>query len=253
MSSTRLRDLATSAGCALLVVEAAGCRPSTAIVTAEPDGRTDPEKCPPATVVAPKPPPGSSDDRELPQVINAKFTSSERLVLTFSEGLEAPKQINPRQFRLSEGYSMIDYTGNYASAYYYDLAARYGDEQPLVFSSIDQPEPDQLVLTLNRGIPIPICENLQMAQQDAAAAAASPDAGASKSRRGLFLHYTKRGSVGIRDLAGNQLDDFGGEWALHFGTRDKRLAGQQPLVRFDLLIELDCPSGGTFIGPPGPS
>jgi hypothetical protein len=104
MSSTRLRELATSAGCAMLVLEAAGCRPSTAIVTPEPDGRTDPEKCPPATVVAPKPPPGSSDDRELPQVINAKFTSSERLVLTFSEGLEAPKQINPRQFRLSEGY-----------------------------------------------------------------------------------------------------------------------------------------------------
>jgi hypothetical protein len=251
--STRLRELATSAGCCVLVLETAGCRPSTTIVPPEPDGRITEAECPPQTVVAPRPPPGSSDDRDLPQVLHAKFNGSDRVVLTFSEGLEEPKQVNPRQFRLSEGYSMVDYQGTYSSAYYYDLAARYGDNLPLVFAAIDQPEPDQLVLTLNRGIPLPICENIRVAQEDAAAAAATPDAPANKTRRGLFLHYTKRGSVGIRDLAGNQLDDFGGEWALHFGTRDKRLAGQQPLVRFDLLIELECPSADNFVGPPGPS
>lgn len=251
--STRLRELATSAGCCVLVIEAAGCRPSTTIVDPEPTGKTtEPEKCPPPPAVA-KPEPGSSDDREPPHIINAKFNGSDRVVLTFSEKLEAPKQVNPRQFRLSEGYSTVDYAGNYASAYYYDLAARYGDELPLVFAAIEQPEPDQLVLTLNRAMPIPICENIRLAQEDAAAAAASPDAGTAKTRHALFLHYTKRGSVGIRDLASNQLDDFGGEWALHFGTRDKRLSGQQPLVRFDLLIELDCPNGTEFVGPPGPS
>jgi hypothetical protein len=252
--STRLHELATSAGCCMLLLETAGCRPSTTIVTPEPDGRTgEAETCPEPTVTIQKPPPGSSDDREAPRVVSARFTSNDRILLTFSEGVEAPKQVNPRQFRLSEAYSVVDYAGAYASAYYYDLAARYGDEQPLVFASIDQPEPEQLVLMLNRAIPVPICENLELAKQDEAAAAASPDAGASKVRRGLFLHYTKRGSVGIRDLASNQLDDFGGEWALHFGSRDKRMTGQQPLVRFDLLIELDCPTANTFTGPPGPS
>lgn len=234
----------------MLVLETAGCRPSTTIVPVEPDGRTEVE-CPPPTVITAKAPPGSADDREPPQIVSAHFNGSERVVLTFSEGLEVPKQVNPRQFRLSEAYSTIDYAGAYASAYYYDLAARYGDELPLLFVEIEQTEPEQLVLTLNRGIPLPICENLRVAQEDTAAAAAIPEG--NKIRRGLFLHYTKRGSVGLRDLAGNTLEDFGGEWALHFGARDKRLTGHQPLVRFDLLIELECPSGSNFIGPPGPS
>jgi hypothetical protein len=251
--STRLHELATSAGCCMLLLES-GCKTPTTIVTPEPDGRTaDAEKCPEPEVQIVKPPPGSADDREPPRVVSAKFVSSDRVVLTFSVGLEPPKTVNPRQFRLSEAYSVIDYSGAYASAYYYDLAARYGEEQPLVFAAIDQPEPEQLMLTLNRAIPVPLCENLEQMKADSAAAAASPDAGTSKVRRGLFLHYTKRGSVGIRDAVGNQLDDFGGEWALHFGTRDKRMSGQQPLVRFDLLIELECPTGGSFIGPPGPS
>jgi hypothetical protein len=249
--SHRLHELATSAGCCVVLLDTAGCQPSPTIVTPEPTGKTEEPKCP--TVEIPKPKPGSSDDREAPRVVSAKFTGPDRIMLTFSEGVEAPSQVNPRQFRLSEAYSVVDYSGAYASAYYYDLAARYGDEMPLVFAAIDHPEPEQLLLILNRRIPVPICENLQMAQQDAAAAAAAPDAGASKIRRGLFLHYTKRGSPGIRDLAGNQLDDFGGEWALHFGSRDKRMTGQQPLVRFDLLIELDCPVAGEFKGPPGPS
>ncbi|MFV8756761.1 hypothetical protein ACNOYE_39965 [Nannocystaceae bacterium ST9] len=256
--STRLRELATSAGCCALVIEAAGCRPSTTIVTPE-EGTTtgEAERCP-APPETPKPAPGSSDDREPPRIVSAHFNGSDRVTLSFSEGLEPPKQVNPRQFRLSEGYSLVNYAagypgGAYASAYYYDLAARYGDGQPLIFTSIEQPEPDQLVLVLNRAIPPPICENIRVAQQDAAAAAAIPDAPPTKTRHALFLHYTKRGSVGIRDLASNQLDDFGGEWALDFGTRDKRLSGQAPLVRFDLLIELDCPAPGEFIGPPGPS
>lgn len=230
-----------------------GCQPSSAIVTPEPEPTGEATSCP--TVTVPQPKPGSSDDREAPRILAAQFKSSDRVLLSFSEGIEAPTQVNPRQFRLSEAYSMTDYAGTYSSAYYYDLAARYGDDQPIVFSAIEQPEPDQLVLVLNRPIPLPICENLRVAQEDAAAAAAAatPDAGASKVRHALYLHYTGRGSVGIRDPAGNQLGDFGGEWALHFGTREKRLSGQQPLVRFDLLIELECPTGATFNGPPGPS
>lgn len=250
--STRLRELATSAGCCVLVLEAAGCRPSTNIVTPDP-GEPTTERCPAPTPVVVKPAPGSSDDRDPPRVTSARFNGSDRVILTFSEGLEPAKQVNPRQFRLSEGYSQVDYTGNYASAYYYDLASRYGDDLPLVFAAIEQPEPDQLALVLNRPIPPPICDSIRLAQQDAAAAAAMPDSGANKTRHGLFLHYTGRGSVGVRDLAGNPLGDFGGEWALHFGTRDKRLSGTAPLVRFDLLIELDCPANDEFIGPPGPS
>ncbi len=247
--STRLREIATSAGCCVLVLET-GCQPSTSIVA--PDERPPAERCPVA--VAPKPAPGSSSDRESPQLITARFNGSDRVTLTFSEGLEPPTQVNPRQFRVSEGYSTVDYSeGGYASAYYYDPAAHYGEELPLVFAAIEQPEPDQLTLVLNRPIPMPICETMRMAKEEAAAAAALADGSTTKIRRGLFLHYTQRGSVGIRDLASNRLDDFGGEWALDFGARDKRLTGKPPLVRFDLLIELDCPVPSEYVGPPGPS
>lgn len=242
------RSLALGAGGCVLLLEA-GCRPQSTIEVPEP--RASERVCPTPTI--PTPAPGSADDREAPRITGVRFNGSDRVVLSFSEGLEDPKQVNPRQFRVSEAYSTIDYAGGYASGTYYDIATRYGDEIPIVFAAIEQIEPDELALILNRPIPPTICENIRVAQDDIAAAAASPDAAGFKSQHALFLHYTKRGSPGIRDLAGNTLDDFGAAWALHFGTRDLRLSGKPPVVRFDLLVELPCPTPTEFIGPPGPS
>lgn len=241
---------ASLAGGALLLLDT-GCRPDTTLVIPE-DGASEPSKtakCPTLPVV----PPGSANDREAPRITAARFNGSDRVILHFSEGLEKPEQVNPRQFRVSESYSTVDHANDYASATYYDLATRYGEDLPLVFAAIEQLAPDELALILNRPIPPVLCENIRMAQQDIDAQAAGPDAGMLETRHGLYLHYTKRGSVGVRDLAGNQLDDFGAAWALHFGTRDMRMSGRAPVVRLDLLIELVCPIPSEFVGPPGPA
>lgn len=242
--------MASLAGGALLALES-GCRPDATIEAPDAGEPSSTTKCP--TPKLPTIPPGSENDREAPRITAARFNGSDRVILHFSEGLEAPDQVNPRQFRVSEAYSTVDHANAYASATYYDLATRYGDELPLVFADIEQVAPDELELILNRPIPPMVCENLRLAQEDLAAQATVPGAGALETRHGLYLHYTKRGSVGLRDLAGNQLDDFGAAWALHFGTRDMRMGGQAPVVRLDLLIELVCPAPSEFVGPPGPA
>ncbi len=245
----------------VLLLDAAGCRrPSADVSSPESVEPTTTAKCPEGAASRPAAQPGSSDDREAPRIVAGRFVSRERVQLRFSESIEPPKQVNPRQFRLSEGYSLIDYGGGYggsgyAHAYYYDLAARSGyADQPLVFVGVEPTsEPDVLELVLSRPIPVSLCEDLKYRQESYGGGVT--EGPPRRFQIGLFLHYTGRGSVGIRDLAGNPMADMGGEWALHFGTRNINITGTPPLVRFDLLVELPCPDANLpgFDAPPGPS
>jgi hypothetical protein len=248
----------------LLLLDVAACRRPTAEINSpereQEPARTAEQECKPSEPNKPAAKPGSSDDHDPPQIIAASFIARDRLLLRFSEAVEPPTQVNPRQFRISHGYSMVDYgggygqAGGYAHAYYYDLLNNGGYDAPLVFVTLEAAgAPEELELQLSQAIPVEICEDINLTKQDLAqeAAAGGPP---TKGQVGVFLHYTSRGSVGIRDLAGNPLADIGAEWALHFGVRTKQLNGAPPVVRFDLLVELLCPTSGSgaLDGPPGP-
>jgi hypothetical protein len=76
----------------------------------------------------------------------------------------------------------------------------------------------------------------------------------ARARACLFLHYTSRGSEGVRDRAQNPLGDMGGEWALHFGARQRTSQGSEPVTRLNLLLELECPDESMQeSGPPSPT
>jgi hypothetical protein len=249
--SMRIRELAT--GVALLLPT--GCRNPTADVTTAP-GPGDKASADAAlptcqATPAPKPRPGSSEDREAPVVVGARFVTRDRVQLTFSESVAPTTQVNPRQFRLSMAYSTIDYGAGYASGYYYDLAGGDSYQPSIVVTSLagydDQPE--VLTLQLSAPVPIDLCEGILDTRTNMGGG--DP---AAQARVGLFLHYTSRGSVGVRDLADNAMSDMGGEWALHFGARHKSLNGGEPIMRLDLLVELGCPEETMGVSaPPGPS
>jgi hypothetical protein len=256
--SMRIRELATGvASCVLLLPTA--CRNPTADVTTDPGsgGKASADDAPPdrdcdrKAAKVTKPRPGSSGDLQAPVVLGARFVTRDRVQLTFSESLAPTAQVNPRQFRLSMAYSTTDYGAGYASGYYYDLAGGDSYEPSIVVTSLasydDQPE--VLTLQLSAPVPIDLCEGIQDTRTNMAGADPS-----SRARVGLFLHYTSRGSVGVRDLADNAMTDMGGEWALNFGARHKTLYGGEPIMRLDLLVELGCPDETMGVSaPPGPS
>ena len=240
------------ASCAMLLP--AGCRKPTAELSVHPDA-VEPVadaalpvcEQPAQAAAPPRPKPGSSDDRDPPVILGANFVALDRVQLTFSEGLAPVDQVNPRQFRLSMAYSSIDYQAGYASGYYYDVAGADNYEPPVVVTSLQSYEgrPEVLALSLSRPVPLELCVDMREMQADR-----SEDLNA---RMGLFLHYTSRGSVGIRDQADNPMADMGGEWALHFGARHRTLYGTEPVMRLDLLVELACPDETmTVSAPPGP-
>ncbi|KIG16400.1 hypothetical protein DB30_04444 [Enhygromyxa salina] len=243
--SVRIRELATGvASCVLLVP--AGCRKTpTAVVDPEAGGEavannsTADADCDRAPAAPARPRPGTSGDQEPPVVLGARFVERDRVQLTFSEALAPTAQVNPRQFRLSMAYSTTDYGAGYASGYYYDLSGGDNYEPPMVVTSLvgydDRPE--VLALQLSRPIPAELCNDLNERRSDMASS--DPE---SRARVGVFLHYTSRGSVGVRDLVDNPMADMGGEWALHYGARHKTLYGSEPIMRLDLLVELSCPS-----------
>ncbi|WP_106089880.1 hypothetical protein [Enhygromyxa salina] len=248
------RELATGiASCVLLLP--AGCRKTPTDLSVDPDTH-DPAAdvpaldCPVAQAPA-RPRPGSSDDSDPPMVLGARFVARDRVQLTFSEGLAPTTQVNPRQFRLSMAYSNIDYGASYATGYYYDLAGSDNYEPPLVVTSLAgyDDRPEVLALQLSRPVPQDLCVNITDRRADMADV--DPE---SRPRIGVFLHYTSRGSVGVRDLADNPMIDVGAEWALHYGARHKTVYGSEPIMRLDLLVELSCPDEAMRLSAPtGPS
>ncbi|WP_146155806.1 hypothetical protein [Enhygromyxa salina] len=255
--SVRIRELATCvASCAVLLP--AGCRRAPAELTVDPEAGGEPVVDTPApdcdceaAQASSRPKPGSSGDAEAPVVLGARFVARDRVQLTFSEGLAPTESVNPRQFRLSMAYSMLDYGSGYATGYYYDLAGSDNYELPFVVTSLEgyEDRPEVLALTLSRPVPVELCADIEDMRADLVD---SVDSG-GRGQVGLFLHYTTRGSVGIRDLAENPLGDMGGEWALHFGARHKTMYGTEPVMRLDLLVELACPDERMGMSaPPGP-
>lgn len=262
--SVRIRELATGvASCVLLLP--AGCRKTPSDVVVDPsvgaealvNASVGASECDRAPAVEPKPRPGSSGDLDPPVVLGARFVTRDRVQLIFSEALAPTAQINPRQFRLSSAYSTVDYGAGYASGYYYDLAGGDNYEPPMVVTSLEgyDDRPEVLALQLSRPIPLERCGDMQDRRGDLGDMGDMGGAGPeSRARIGVFLHYTSRGSVGVRDLADNPMGDMGGEWALHFGARHKTLYGSEPIMRLDLLVELGCPDETMGVsGPPGPS
>lgn len=216
--------------------------------------------CPPCV----RTPPGSADDRTAPVILGARFIARDRLQLTFSEVLAPVVGVNPRQFRLSNAESMMESSGGgasrsgigsalnediYASATYYDAAGPDTYEAPLVVVALElSPQhPDILVLALSQPISVELCEEIAEQRtvllEDAATAAAADRV--EQGQVGLFLHYTTRGSEGVRDLADNPLAELGGHWALNFGARSMELYGSDPVARLDLLPEIPCPEPDT--------
>lgn len=190
-------------------------------------------------------------------ILGARFIARDRVQLTFSEPLTSVEGVNPRQFRLSRAYSSID-SGyrSYATGYYYDLAGTDVYEQPMVVVELElyAEQPEVLALTLNRPVPVELCDEMLQRKADLAVAASDP-ASTRRAQYGLFLHYTARGSEGVRDKVNNPLDDLGADWALNFGARHKTAYGGEPVNRLDLLPELACPdaSMSAIGGPPGPT
>lgn len=261
MAAMLSKSLTTGVASCVMVLPAVGCRPSADLASPN-DGRVAPDseprgasECKPCA--AAKPPPGSPDDHEPPVILGARFITRDRLQLTFSEPLASPEAVNPRQFRLSRAYSAIDGDGEqgYASGYYYDLGGQDSYEPPVVFVEIEQyqEQPEVVTLTLNRPVPVELCETLAQSKIDMDAAASDP-ASQRRAQGGVFLHYTTRGSEGVRDRVDNPLADIGADWALNFGSRHKQVYGTEPVMRLDLLPEVACPDASMTAtgGPPGP-
>lgn len=255
--SVRFREIATGlASCVLLAP--AGCkRPSADVsVDPEPDGEPTSKKPDvPECKAPPRPAPGSSDDVDPPALVNGRFVARDRVQLTFTEPLAPTKLVNPRQFRLSSAYSTVDYQAGYASGYYYDLGGSDSYQPAIVVIALEayEGQPEVLSLQLNRPVPIDTCYAMRE-RQATIASNQGVDGSTTRARTGVFLHYTSRGSEGVRDRAQNPLGDMGGEWALHFGARQRNSQGSEPVTRLDLLLELDCPDESMQeSGPPGPT
>ncbi len=257
--------LTTGVASCVLLLPIAGCRRPSADLNLPGDaggpGR-EPELSEPAatdkTCATPKPAPGSPDDHEAPIVLGARFVAADRVQLSFSEALAPVDAVNPRQFRLSRAYTMIDDDGGgyvYATGYYYDLAGPDSYSQPLVVIKLElyEQQPEILALTLSRPIPPEVCEQLGETQAQLEQMANQPEG--RRGETGLFLHYTARGSDGVRDRVNNPLDEFGADWAINFGVRQETVYGTEPVTRLDLLPRLECPGPGLrSVGsaPPGP-
>lgn len=250
--------LSTGVASCVILLPAVACRPSADVAVNPEDSEplaAKPASCPPCAT--PKPPPGSPDDHEPPVILGARFIARDRVQLTFSEPLASVEGVNPRQFRLSRAYSATD-SGyrNYASGYYYDIAGTDVYEQPLVVIELElyDDQPEVLALSLNRPVPVEICDEIQQRRADLQVAATDP-ANTHQGQIGLFLHYTSRGSIGVRDKVNNPLADVGADWALNFGSRHKQVYGADPVTRLDLLPELACPDASMSAtgGPPGPT
>jgi hypothetical protein len=241
----------------------AGCRRTPADVSVDPEAGGEPVAGVPAGASACEPakdqgqaktaPRTAGGDLEAPVVIGGSFVARDRVQLTFSEALAPTDAVNPRQFRLSMAYSSRDYQAGYASGYYYDLGGSDTYEPALVVTSLERYDsrPEVLGLQLSRAVPVDLCTGI--ADTRAEMADLSAEEPGSSARVGVFLHYTSRGSAGVRDLDGNALEDMGGEWALHFGARHKTAYGTEPVMRLDLLVELECPAENLGVSaPPGP-
>jgi hypothetical protein len=254
--TVRFREIATGlASCVLLTPT--GCRRPSADVSVDPEPEVEPtaKVATPECKSPPRPEPGSSDDKDPPVLLGGRFVARDRVQLTFSEPLGPTKPVNPRQFRLSSAYSTTDYQAGYASGYYYDLGGNSTYMPPIFVTSLDAypNQPEVLALQLNQPIPVDTC--LAMRERQATIASSQGvDGSTARARTGVFLHYTSRGSDGIRDRAQNPLADMGGEWALHFGARQRTVQGTAPVMRLDLLLELICPDESMQdSGPPGPT
>ena len=254
------------ASCVMLLpsVASLGCRrPSADLALPEHEGagqRDDPA-CKPCAA-APRAAAGSADDHDAPVIVGARFVARDRVQLTFSEPIAPVELVNPRQFRLSHAYSMVDggadpsdpYDQGYATGYYYDVAGSDSYEQPLVVVKLERyaDQPEVLALTLNKPITVDFCQQIidSRTNLDQPVAAGSRHHGET----GLFLHYTSRGSDGVRDRVNNPLADIGADWALNFGSRHKTVYGAEPVMRLDLLTPLACPDASmtALTGPPGP-
>jgi hypothetical protein len=254
--TVRFREIATGLASCVLLTETGCRRPSTDVSVdpepnVEPSGKVQIPEC----KSPPRPAPGSSGDIDAPTLLGGRFVARDRLQLTFSEALGPIEGINPRQFRLSSAYSTVDYSAGYASAYYYDLGGTDSYQPTVTVVSLQtyEGQPEVLSLQLNRGIPIDTC--LAMRDRQAGIVAnQGVDGSTLRARTGVFLHYTSRGSDGVRDRNNNPLGDMGGEWALHFGARQRTSQGTEPVTRLDLLLELDCPDESMQeSGPPGPT
>jgi hypothetical protein len=251
----RFREIATGlASCVLLAP--AGCRRPSADVSIDPEPEVEPNgKAPTAECkTPPRPAPGSDGDFDPPALLGGRFIARDRVQLTFSEPVVPSKGFNPRQFRLSSAYSTTDYQAGYASGYYYDLGGN-SYTPPIFVTSVEAypNQPEVLALQLNQAIPVDVCLAMRE-RQNTIASNQGVDGSTSRARTGVFLHYTMRGSDGIRDRAENPLADMGGEWALHFGARQRTSQGSEPVTRLDLLLELMCPDESMQeSGPPGPT
>jgi hypothetical protein len=253
----RFREIATGlASCVLLAPT--GCRRPSTDVSVDPEPEVEPtgtKVAAPECKAPPKPAPGSSDDVDPPVILGGRFVARDRVQLTFSEPLAPTKQVNPRQFRISSAYSTTDYQAGYASGYYYDLGGNNTYEGPILVVSLVgyENQPEVLSLQLNRPVPIDTCIAMRD-RQNTIASSQGVDGSTARSRTGVFLHYTTRGSDGIRDRAQNPLAEMGGEWALNFGARQRTAQGTAPVMRLDLLLELNCPDESMQdSGPPGPT
>ncbi len=263
MSKARISLTSSVASCVMLL-PSAGCRRPPADLAlpgeggAEPGVTDDPAAACKPGASTPKAPAGSADDHESPVILGARFVARDRVQLTFSEALAPVDTVNPRQFRLSHAYTTVDTSSgdhDYASGYYYDLGGADAYEPSLVVVGIElyEQQPEVLSLTLSRPVPIEVCEQITDAQTSFDQMRITPD-GHLRGEVGLFLHYTGRGSEGVRDRVNNPLGDIGADWALNFGTRHKAVYGTEPVMRLDLLVRLGCPdeSMRSVGGPPGP-
>jgi hypothetical protein len=256
-------SVTTGIASCVLLLPSVGCRRPSADLALPEEGGTSSDSSEPVAKVerecaTPKPAPGSPDDHESPVILGARFVARDRVQLTFSEPLGPVDAVNPRQFRLSHAYATIDAGSgdrSYASGYYYDLAGADLYEPPLVVVKLElyEQQPEILALTLSRPVPSDLCDSLKDSQANIDQMATEPGA-PRRGQVGLFLHYTTRGSEGIRDAVNNPLTDVGADWALNFGTRNKAVYGTEPVMRLDLLPVLACPdeSMGAIGGPPGP-
>lgn len=239
----------------LTMLVSAGCArpPATLSPTAgfEP-ARTETDASCPDTPTTPQ---ASEGDGLAPQIVDARFVAGDRVMLTFSEALAPTKGVNPRQFRLSWAYSLVDLEEGYAAVYYQELGGTDLDEVPVVVQALVEyaDRPEVLGLRLNQGVPVDVCTELAELKADFDEAMAEADA-TERGEVGLFLHYTERGSVVVRDRSGVPLGDIGGAWALHHGARHHQAYGAEPVARLDLLVRLDCPVNDGLMRdtPPGP-
>ncbi|WP_146156004.1 hypothetical protein [Enhygromyxa salina] len=176
-------------------------------------------------------------------LVRAEQISATKLRLQFSNPLGPLDGFDPNDFRISvlKVYSDHDEGGSRDYGYYYDFGY-LGYGQALRFTAAQAGEVE-LDLQFTPGVDPYYCRWLESDY--------SYGAPGVEAVHGLFLHYAA-GAIPVRDVAGNQLRNFGADWVLE-GRADppqtrRDLDGARARLAGQGLIPIAC---GPEL-PPGP-